>query len=53
MSTIDEQPPPIPQVHREFLKSGSEIAFRQVEDAARSCAELECAPRPRIKPDLS
>ena len=41
MSILAEQPPQILQIYRDFLKPGSEAAYRQVEDdAARICAEF-------------
>ena len=39
----EERPPRLLQIYRDFVKPGSERAFRQVEeDAARICADLDC-----------
>jgi hypothetical protein len=43
-----ERPPQILQIHRDFLRSGSEAAYAKIEqDAARVCAGLGC-PHPYL-----
>ena len=45
---VQEQPPRLLEIFRDFVKPGSEAAFRSVEeDAARICAELGC-PHPHL-----
>ncbi len=45
---IAAHPPQILQIHREGLKPGSEVAYREVEEnAARICAELR-GPHPYL-----
>ena len=46
--SAQQHPPQILEIHRDFLKPGSEAEFRQVEeDAARICRELKC-PHPYV-----
>jgi hypothetical protein len=45
---VQERPPRLLEIFRDFVKPGSEAAFRSVEeDAARICAELGC-PHPHL-----
>lgn len=42
------QPPQILQIYRDFLKAGTDAAYREIEeDAARICAQLKC-PNPYL-----